>query len=101
MNPKSLLYGILAVITVIIIIMAGMNFPGGILPKRPEPEEPEIPPVYVTFDDPYVFNKEGYEPSIAVDSTGALYYTAHKNLDDKSSWDYLASWFFISTNNLY
>lgn len=64
-----------------------------------ESEAEEIPPLYVTFDTPYAFHKEGYEPSIAVDSTGALYYTAHKNLDDKSSWDYLASWFLVSTDN--
>ncbi len=38
----------------------------------------------------------GYEPSIAVDSAGNLYYTAHKDLAWQSSWDYLASWFFVS-----
>ena len=38
----------------------------------------------------------GYEPSIAVDSQGNLYYTAHKDLAWQSSWDYLASWFFVS-----
>jgi hypothetical protein len=59
----------------------------------------EISPVYVTFDDPYEFHKEGYEPSIACNSNGILYYTAHKNLDDKSSWDYLASWFFVSKDD--
>ncbi len=58
-----------------------------------------LPVTVVDFQDPYEFNKEGYEPSIAVDSTGALFYTAHKNLDDKGSWDYLASWFFVSTDN--
>jgi hypothetical protein len=26
-----------------------------------------------------------------------MYYTAHKNLDDKTSWDYLASWFFVGS----
>jgi hypothetical protein len=70
---------------------------GGPVKKAAEP--PVEPPVYVEFQKPYVFNKEGYEPSIAADSTGAMYYTAHKNLDDRSSWDYLASWFFISTDN--
>lgn len=38
----------------------------------------------------------GYEPSIAVDSSGNLYYTAHKDLAWELSWDYLASWFFVS-----
>lgn len=41
----------------------------------------------------------GYEPSIAVDSTGAMYYTAHKDLAWEASWDYLASWFFVSLDN--
>lgn len=41
----------------------------------------------------------GYEPSIAIDSTGAMYYTAHKDLRWETSWDYLASWFFVSLDN--
>ncbi len=41
----------------------------------------------------------GYEPSLAVDSTGAMYYTAHKDLQWQESWDYFASWFFVSTDN--
>jgi len=61
-------------------------------------EGPEPEPVTVQFGEPYAFNKQGYEPGIASDSTGALFYTAHKNLDDKGSWDYLASWFFVSTD---
>lgn len=60
-------------------------------------EEKPMPPG-VKWKAPYRFNKQGYEPGIAVDSKGALYYTAHKNLDDKTSWDYLASWFFVSTD---
>ena len=60
----------------------------------------------------------GYEPSIAVDSQGNLYYTAHKDLrwcapgggplsgypfpplpcvqEYSTTWDYYASWFFVS-----
>jgi len=60
----------------------------------------------------------GYEPSIAVDSQGNLYYTAHKDLrwcapgggplsgspfpplacvpNYYTTWDYYASWFFVS-----
>ena len=63
----------------------------------------------------------GYEPSIAVDAEGNLYYTAHKDLrwsgpnggpggggpgpfvcgfpwpgGSQTSWDYYASWFFVS-----
>jgi hypothetical protein len=61
------------------------------------PEGP--PPVDVLWKPPYVFGKQGYEPGLVSTSTGTLYYTAHKNLDDKTSWDYLASWFFVSTDN--
>ncbi|MCI0497071.1 MAG: glycoside hydrolase, partial [Thermoplasmata archaeon] len=38
----------------------------------------------------------GYEPSLAVDSNGNMFYTAHKDLEWETSWDYLASWWFIS-----
>ena len=40
----------------------------------------------------------GYEPSIDVDSSGAMFYTAHKDLAWQESWDYTASWWFISTD---
>ncbi len=67
------------------------------------------------FDDPVLLEREfagiglgtqdipegviGYEPSLAVDSTGAMFYTAHKDLAWENSWDYTASWWFISTDN--
>jgi hypothetical protein len=86
-----------AIVIAFIMIMANTSSKVDI--GNSERPEDLVDPVYLEFDQPYVFNKEGYEPSIAVDSTGALYYTAHKNLDDKDSWDYLASWFFVSTNN--
>lgn len=41
----------------------------------------------------------GYEPSLAVDSEGNMFYTAHKDLRWETSWDYLASWWFISTDD--
>ena len=41
----------------------------------------------------------GYEPSLAVDSTGAMSYTAHKDLRWQESWDYTASWWYISTDD--
>ncbi len=66
------------------------------------------------FDDPVMLKRElvgldagtmdipegviGYEPSLAVDSTGAMFYTAHKDLEWENTWDYLASWWFISTD---
>lgn len=57
------------------------------------------PPLNVTWGDVVPLNIEGYEPSIAADSTGAMYITAHKNLDERDTWDYLASWFMMSTDN--
>jgi hypothetical protein len=54
------------------------------------------PPVYITWGQQVDLNAVGYEPSIAVDSNGVMYMTAHKNLDDRSTWPYLASWFLVS-----
>ncbi|OYT50228.1 hypothetical protein B6U83_00690 [Thermoplasmatales archaeon ex4484_36] len=50
----------------------------------------------MTWDEVVELDKWGYEPGIACDSKGTLYMTAHKDLDRKNTWDYLASWFFIS-----
>ncbi|MGQ9582850.1 MAG: sialidase family protein [Thermoplasmatota archaeon] len=67
-------------------------------PSPPSGEEGGAPlPPGIVWEPIYVFNEQGYEPGIAMDSKGYMYYTAHKNLDDKSSWDYLASWFFVGT----
>jgi len=83
---------------VIIVLMINANIGGGGGGGGGE-EEPTVTPVNVEFGTPYKFNKAGYEPGISADSTGALYITAHKNLDDKTTWDYVASWFFMSTDN--
>jgi hypothetical protein len=83
---------------VVIILIIANTGPDRTMDREDKKEE-VLPLTVVDFQTPYAFNKEGYEPGIAVDSTGAMYYTAHKNLDDKSSWDYLASWFFVSTDN--
>ncbi len=99
MKEKPKLIGILTFIIIIIVMLALIYTPSEIALDPSESAEPEIPPLYVNWETPYAFDKEGYEPGIAVDSTGALYYTAHKNLDDKGSWDYLASWFMMSTDN--
>jgi hypothetical protein len=98
---QKMLISIVSVIIILILLLASMNYirssrDEGVITFE-EPIEP-MPPA-VEWGSVYAFNKEGYEPSIAADSTGAMYYTAHKNLDDKSSWDYLASWFFVSTDN--
>ena len=83
---------------IIVILVLAMYNPGGDIAVVKGTERPK-PVTVVDFQEPYVFHKEGYEPGIAVDSTGTLYYTAHKNLDDKASWDYLASWFLVSTDD--
>jgi hypothetical protein len=67
------------------------------MPPSTGPQGP--PPIDVLWDQPYVFGKQGYEPGLVSDSQGMMYYTAHKNLDDKTSWDYMASWFFTSRDN--
>ena len=99
MKKKSVYIGIFIFFVICILIFAMLQNPSPTPYDSSDDSGPEIPPVYVEFDDPYIFYKEGYEPSIAANSEGVLYYTAHKNLDDKSSWDYLASWFFVSKDN--
>jgi hypothetical protein len=99
MNRRAIIISIFIILMIIAIYFAGTFTSGKYKPEDGGGAGVEIPPLNVTWEPVYAFNKEGYEPSIAVDSTGALYYTAHKNLDDKSSWDYLASWFLISTDN--
>jgi hypothetical protein len=96
---------ILAIIFLLILAAIGIYFA-----TRRE-EEPRAPflepekPLYVKWNDPYHFNEEGYEPSIASDSSGVLFYTAHKNVDrgyqDRiNTWgNQFASWFFYSLDN--
>ena len=86
----------------ILLILGGMG--SWYFSKSKNPVPPDMgpqgpPPVDINWDQPYVFGKQGYEPGLVVDSKGIMYYTAHKNLDDKTSWDYLASWFFTSRDN--
>ena len=75
-------------------------------------------------DPDYIGYGVGYEPSLSIDSMGNMQITAHKDLrwggegapipfilgddpglwyacsdGDSTSWDYWASWFWISTNN--
>lgn len=75
-------------------------------------------------DADYIGYGVGYEPSLSIDSMGNMQITAHKDLrwggdespiapifggdpglwyacsdGDSTSWDYWASWFWISTNN--
>jgi hypothetical protein len=99
MKPKQAFMSLLIIAVVIIAIIAGTISRGKLKSDEDGTGDYEVPPPAIEWEQVHAFNKQGYEPSIAADSSGALYYTAHKNLDDKSSWDYLASWFFISTDN--
>jgi len=91
---------LLAVIVVIILIIAGIGF-YFTREKKTTTTTVEVTPVElppgIVWNPIYKFNKQGYEPGLVVDSKGYMYYTAHKNLDDKSSWEYLASWFFVGS----
>jgi len=85
----------LAVVLVLLgaLFLGGAGFGGG----RPPPGQGEGPRgPDVSWGPTVNLNAAGYEPGIASDSTGALYMTAHKNLDDKTTWPYLASWFLMS-----
>jgi hypothetical protein len=88
-----------AVVVVAILVLAGAGFI--LAGERKAPAAPRgvkavaLPPG-IAWNDFYQFGKQGYEPGLVVDSKGYMYYTAHKNLDDKTSWQYLASWFFVA-----
>ena len=91
---------VFSIAVVAIVLLAGLGY---VLTSKPSSSRPprNVAPVAlppgVSWDAIYKFNKQGYEPSLVVDSKGYMYYTAHKNLDDKTSWDYLASWFFVGS----
>ena len=94
MNKKV----VLAVLVVLVLLIATGGYYIATSKKPAAPGKktaaPALPPG-ITWNDIYTFGKKGYEPGLVVDSHGYMYYTAHKDLDDKSSWDYLASWFFV------
>jgi len=87
-----------AVVAILLLAAVGYVFTGR-QSSAPPPKKvtPVAMPPGMVWDDIYQFNKQGYEPSLVVDSKGYMYYTAHKNLDDKATWDYLASWFFVGS----
>ncbi len=87
----------LVVVAVLVLAGAGYFYLGE---KKAAPAAVRVKPVAlppgVVWNNFYQFGKQGYEPGLVVDSKGYMYYTAHKNLDDKTSWQYLASWFFVA-----
>ena len=95
---RKVLYALAVVMLLLLVALGGFMMLGG---KKPVPPRPKAaaPPMApgIVWDAPYNFGKQGYEPSLVADSKGYMYYTAHKNLDDKGTWDYLASWFFVGS----
>ncbi len=90
--------GAFVVIALLLAAGAGYFMFGGRGPSAPGKGAPELAlPEGVAWNPVYDFGKQGYEPSLVVDSKGYMYYTAHKNLDDKTTWDYLASWLFVGS----
>lgn len=87
---------VVAVLVVAAVILAGAQSGTSGRPRTPEGGGPHPPDV--VWGETINLNAVGYEPGIAADSTGALYITAHKNLDNKGTWPYLASWFLVSTD---
>jgi len=95
---RKVLYSLAVVMLLLVVAIGGFLMLGGKKPAPPRPKlaAPAMAPG-VIWDAPYNFGKQGYEPSLVVDSKGYMYYTGHKNMDDKTSWDYLASWFFVGS----
>lgn len=95
LNPRTrkVAAGAAAVVLIAVVFTAAGPLGGGSGTRRGAAGPP---PVYVTWGDEVQLHDDGYEPGLAVDSQGVLYMTAHKNLNNKTSWPYLASWFLIS-----
>jgi hypothetical protein len=96
---------IMGVIIILILATIGVLVLTRKEDRKEKPEDIEIKPKVLEWGDVYAFNEEGYEPSIASDSNGVLFYTAHKNVDREyqdriNTWGgQFASWFFYSTDN--
>ena len=105
--PKQPPKKLLTYFVIIMIILAAIGFivfpRGGGKAKKKDIMEDR--PYVLVWNEPYAFNEEGYEPSIASDSQGVMFYTAHKNVDrgyqDRlNTWgNQFASWFFYSLDN--
>lgn len=85
---------------VLLVLIAGIGLEvasAGGKSKQNGPPGVQLPPGVIWGED-VDLQGEGYEPGLACDSTGAIYYTAHKDQSDRQSYPYKASWFMISTN---
>ena len=85
---------------VAIVVIASVGIEVASAPGRVGPTKvgQTILPPGVKWGEDVDLHGEGYEPGLACDSTGAIYYTAHKDQSDRSSYPYQASWFMISTD---
>jgi hypothetical protein len=67
-------------------------------PSTTPPPPPPTANIPLAFGTPVDLKAIGYEPSIACDSTGAMFITAHKDLNRPDTWPYAASWLLVSTD---
>ena len=116
-SKKKRIFGVLFALFVVILLL-GAHF--GVVFDEDDDDEKKVPgggeaSFVITYREPVMLPRDlvalgeatqdypegtiGYEPSLAVDSTGAMSYTAHKDLQWQESWDYTASWWFISTDD--
>jgi hypothetical protein len=102
--PPKRIFTYFIILMVILAAIGFIVFPrGGGKEKKEEIIEEHVP--VLEWGEVFAFNEEGYEPSIASDSNGVLFYTAHKNVDRsmEQRWEtwggQFASWFFYSLDN--
>lgn len=90
--------GLLALLAFGVLSAGCVSLPQG--PGAPDGDSPDVPRVDVgdvlSFLPPVDLQGIGYEPGIAADSKGNLFYTAHKDLERPDSWPYPGSWFAVS-----
>jgi len=87
----------IATLIVTALLAAGCTGPdGGSNPGTTTPGANAALPVTLAWAPAIDLKSNGYEPGIAVDSTGILYMTAHKELNRPETWPYPASWMLMS-----
>lgn len=90
---------VVAIVAALVMAGIGLDIAAGSAQPRPSLGPSQPTPPGVRWQGEVAVGGEGYEPGLATDSTGALYYTAHKDQNDRSSYPYRASWFLVSTDN--
>lgn len=84
---------------VLTLVLAGCLTKSDERPTSSSPTSQATNALRPVWGVPLDLHAVGYEPSIAVDSTGALFITAHKDLQRPDTWPYLASWILASTDH--